>query len=111
MGLGSGFVLVVEAHGAVGTEVINVSRLGRIKAFDTVHPTTGHHLPSPVENHIDFFCPSLMMRKIRVSRRIVHAEKTGHHVRFIYRTALSTPRTHQSLVHDRCELALHALLT
>src|SRR5438046_10063505 len=101
MGLGSGFVLVVEAHGAVGTEVISVSHFGRITAFDTVLPTTGHHLASPVENQIDFFCRFVMMRKIRASRRKVLPEKAGHEVRLLESIVLSTPGTYPSSVQRR----------
>src|SRR6266704_3160193 len=43
MGLGSRFVLVVEAHCTVGPKVICVSCFGWIAAFDAVVSTPGHH--------------------------------------------------------------------
>ena len=42
VGLGARFVLVVEAHRAVGTKVVGVSCLGGIAAFDPVRPAAGH---------------------------------------------------------------------
>src|SRR2546423_13571896 len=101
MGLRSRLVLVVEAHGAIGAEVISVSRLGGITAFNSVQTTAGNHLTLTLDHKVDFFRSLVVMGGIRPSRSKIHPEETGHHVCLIDRVARSRPRAKQQPVEDR----------
>src|SRR5437660_2995570 len=100
VGLGTGFVLIVEPHGAVGTEVIRISRFGGITAFDAVQATTRHHFALAVHNQVDLFGSLMMMREVCASRSKVNPEETGHDICLVDCIARCRARAEQEPVQN-----------
>src|SRR5580658_2052723 len=74
IGLGPGFVLVIEANCTVRAKIISVSRLRGIAAFDAVHSAARYHFSLAVDDQIDFFCCRVVVRPVRTSRSKIHPE-------------------------------------
>src|SRR5215470_9740851 len=91
-------VLIVEADGAVRTEVVRIARLGRMASLDSIHSAARHHFTLPVDHQVDFLCVLVMMGKVCASRCEVHPEQTRDHVRLVNGIPLATPRTDEQFV-------------
>ena len=68
VGLRSRLVLVVETYRAVWAEVVSISRLRRMTAFDSVHSAPSDHFTFSLHDEVDLFCGFVVMREVRTSR-------------------------------------------
>ena len=64
MRVGSRFVLVVEPHCAIWTEIVGVACLRPITASNSVHSASSDHVAFSVEDEIDLLGSLVVVRKI-----------------------------------------------
>ena len=110
MSLGVGLVLIIEADGTVGSEIVGVAGFRRMESFDAVHSATGRHLSFAVEDQINLLGIFMMMRKIRAGGREVHQKKIGDRIGGVDTIAIGDPRPDQQFVENRSWMAADSLL-
>src|SRR5271169_4032981 len=102
-------VLIVEADRTIGPKIISVSRLSRMQAFNSVHPTARGHLSRSIQHEINLFCHLVMVRKICATGREVHQEKIGDGVSRVEAVACGGTRPDQKLVEHGRRMTFYRL--